>query len=232
MRNASLILLTLVSCLVAPTAFARSPDTFEEDYHRPALIDSPMWWALELKMGPYVPGNGKDKAFNQVFGNDKGWLLSAEVDVTLYHIPYVGQFNVGGMFGWSAYDAKAKAADNSQTSEVTKLTLLPLTALAVLRVDALARYTVVPLTFAGKAGWDFIPWSTETGKTNSAHGFNNGFRWDAQVAFELDFFDRQGARRTDEDWGINHTFLLFDYFQSFSQGTGDRTYQIGLGMQF
>lgn len=232
MRNAQLMLLTLVACLVAPTAFARAPDTFEEDYAKPALIDSPMWLAVEFKLGPYIPGNGDNRAFKGTFGNDKGWMLSLELDVTLFHIPHVGQINLGGGFGWSAYDAKAVDNNGDNTSETTKLTLLPFSALAILRIDALARYTVLPLTFAGKVGGDFVAWSTETGGKEEAHGVNTGLRWAAQAAFELDFFERQAARRMDEEWGVNHTFLLFEYYQSMTEGTGDRTYQFGLGAQF
>ena len=36
----------------------------------------------------------------------------------------------------------------------------------------------------------------------------------------------------DEEWGINHTFILFELYQSMTHGTGHRTYQIGLGTQF
>ena len=48
--------------------------------------------------------------------------------------------------------------------------LFPLSALAVLRVDALARLTVVPLTFAGKLGYDFVRWKSTTGKRTDADG--------------------------------------------------------------
>jgi hypothetical protein len=57
-------------------------------------------------------------------------------------------------------------------------------------------------------------------------------RWAVQGAFELDFFDIQAARRMDDEWGINHTFLLFEYFESKTKGTGDRSFSFGLGMQF
>jgi hypothetical protein len=233
MRNASLYVLTLVGCLMASgTAFARAPDTFEEDYAKPILIDSPMWWAFELKVGPYIPGDGDSRSFRRAFGSDRGWLLGMELDLTLLHIPYVGQFNIGAGFGWANYDAKARDDSNQRSSETTELTLYPMSALAVLRVDALARNTVIPMTFAGKLGADFVRWKASTGKADDADGVNIGLRWGAQAAFELDFFEGQTARRMDEDWGINHTFLLFEYFQSMTESTGDRTFQFGLGAQF
>jgi hypothetical protein len=229
MRKASLLVVTLVGWFVASTAFARAPDTFEEAYHEPQIVDSPMWWAVELKLGPYRPDNTQQK---QIFGNDRGWLLSLEADVTFLHIPYVGQLQAGLGWGWAKYDGKARLADNSKSGETTTLTIYPISALAVLRVDALARNTVIPLTFAAKLGYDFVRWTTDTGKSNDANGLNTGFRWGGQAALELDFFDHQAARRLDEEWGINHTFLLFEYFDSNTKGTGDATFQFGLGLQF
>ena len=230
MRRASLWLLTLVSWALASGAMARAPDTFEEEYAEPIIIESPMWMAFELKIGPYRPGY---PAFKESFGSDKGWLLSTELDVTLYHIPYVGQLNLGAGWGWANYDAKAAIIPGgSPSGEKTELTLYPLSALAVLRVDALARYTVVPFTFAGKLGGDFVRWKANTGGNNDGNGLNKGLRWGAQAALELDFFDGRSARRLDDDWGINHTFLLFEYFESKTKGTGDRSFQFGLGLQY
>jgi hypothetical protein len=230
MRIASLLALTLLSCLVSTKTFARAPDTFEENYSKPALFASPMWWALELKLGPYIPGD--NSAFRQTFRSDKGWMLNVELQVTVLHIPKVGQFNLGGGFSWGTYDAKARDDNGNLTSETTELTLFPMSALAVLRVDTLARETVFPLTFAGKVGADFVRWKTTTGKRTDADGINIGMRWGAQVAFELDFFEQQAARRMDEEWGINHTFLAFEYYQSMTKSTGDRTWQLGFGAQF
>ena len=76
MRKASLLFVTLVGWFVASTAFARAPDTFEEAYHEPQIVDSPMWWAAELKLGPYRPDNNQQQ---KSFGNDRGWLLGLEV---------------------------------------------------------------------------------------------------------------------------------------------------------
>jgi hypothetical protein len=229
MRKASLLFVTLVGWSVVSTAFARAPDTFEEAYHQPQIVDSPMWWAAELKLGPYRPDNSQQQSS---FGNDRGWLLALEFDITVYHIPYVGQLGVGAGWGWAQYDGKARLADGTKSGETTKLTLYPLSALGVLRIDALARNTVVPVIFAGKIGYDFVRWTTSTGKADDSNGLNKGLRWALQAGLELDFFDHQAARRLDEEWGINHTFLMFEYFDSNTKGTGDRSFTFGLGLQF
>jgi len=233
MRQASLLILTLLASTFAASAHARAPDTFEEDFHPPIIIESPQWFAFEFKVGPYRPGKGDP--FANIFKSDRGWMLSIELDATIYHVPYVGQLNVAGGWGLGNYDGKALLEGSNPpiaSGETTELTLYPLTALGVLRIDSLARYTVVPLTFAGKLGYEWVRWKAETGGSTDAKGFNKGLRWGAQAAFELDVLEMSSARRLDDDYGINHTYLLFEYYESDTKGTGDRTFQFGLGIQF
>lgn len=230
MRKASLLLLALVGLVMSSRAAARAPDSFEEQYAEPIIIETPMWFAFELKLGPFRPGSA---AFRDSFPDDRGWLLSTELDVTAYHIPYVGQLNVGLGWGWANYDGTTETARTGAPSgETTEFTIYPMSLLAVLRVDALARMTVVPLTIAGKLGYDFVRWKAATGSQTDGSGLNTGLRWGAQAAFELDILDRKSARRLDDDFGINHTFLLFEYFGSMTKGTGGNSFQFGLGLQF
>ena len=230
MRKASLFGVALVVCWSAiSTAFARAPDTWEEAYHRPQVVESPLWWTAELKLGPYEPNNSQQRS---AFGNDRGWLLALEIDLKIVQIPYVGHFALGAGWGWANYDGKAKLENQTSSGEKTELTIYPMNSLGVLRIDALARHTVVPVVFAGKLGYDFVRWTTSTGKTDDGRGLNKGLRWALQAGLELDFFDHQAARRLDEEWGINHTFLMFEYFDSNTKGTGDRTFSFGLGLQF
>ncbi|HEY6878116.1 MAG TPA: MXAN_2562 family outer membrane beta-barrel protein [Polyangiales bacterium] len=224
------LLIAALSFFAASRVSARAPDTFEEDHHPPLEVDSPMWMGLELRVGPYRPGNTTE--FQKVFLNDRGWMLNAEFDVTLLHIPWVGQLNGAFNWGWATYDAHALGADGRRVDAKTEFTVYPIGLLGVLRIDALARHTVVPLTFAGKLGYELVRWKAETEKHKDGDGLNRGLRWGAQAAFELDWFDRGTARRLDEDWGVNHTYLLFEWYDSRTKGTGDNTFTFGLGAQF
>ena len=235
MRSVLVLLVGLFTLSIVATAEARAPDSFEEAYNKPIIIESPMWLAFELKLGPYLPGmSGPAKqAFQDTFGSKKGWLLNLELDVTLWHIPYVGQLNVGASWGWVNYSAKAiDAMTGARSGENTTFTLYPLSALAVVRVDALARYTVIPITFAAKVGPEWVRWTSSTGTQTDGSGFNHGVRWAAQAAFELDYFDANTARRMDEDYGVNHTYILFEFYESNTKNTGNRTFNIGLGAQY
>jgi hypothetical protein len=229
MRKALLWTLALGCWASASGALARAPDTWEENYAPPVIIESPMWFEFELKIGPYQPTY---YAFKQTFGSDRGWLLSTELDITAYHVPYVGQLNVGLGWGWVNYDAKAVGLSGEASGETTEMTFYPMSLLAVLRVDALARHTVIPLSFAAKLGPDFVRWKAKTGDSTDGDGLNVGLRWGAQVAFELDIFDEKSARLLDEDFGINHPLFVFEYFDSLTEGTGGRSFQVGLGLLF
>jgi hypothetical protein len=230
MRKLSALLVAAFSLCSTSLAAARAPDTFEEDYHPPVVIDSPMWVTWEFRFGQYTPDTG---AFRDAFPSDKGWLYGAEVDLTAYKIPYVGQLAGGLGFGWAKYSAKASVIPGGQASgETTKLTLFPVSALAVLRIDGLARHTKVPLTFAAKLGADFLRWKASTGSNNDGAGLNIGLHWALQGALELDFIDRRSSRRLDDDFGINHTFIFGELMESKTEALGDRTFQFGLGAQF
>ncbi len=232
MRRAWIVLLlSCLPCMLANRAEARAPDTFEEDFHEPIIIDSPMWFALEVKLGPYQPS--KTQLFETVFENDRGWMLNVELDFTVYHIPYVGQLNAAAGWGWAKYDAHTPLANGTGVAgETTEFTVYPLSALGVLRVDSLARYTVVPLVFAGKVGYEWVRWKGATGSAKAHEGLNDGLRVGVQGALELDFLARGGARQLDEDWGINHVLLLVEYYKSATNGVGDKTFSLGLGFQF
>jgi hypothetical protein len=212
----------------ASTAHARAFDTWEENYAEPVIIESPMWFALELKLGPYQPNY---PAFKDTFGSDRGWLLATELDFTAYRIPYVGLLSVGLGWGWVNYDAKAAALPSGTSGEDTEMTFYPMNLLGVLRIDALARHTAVPLTVAGKIGSDFVRWKAKTGGANDGDGVNIGLRWGVQAALELDFIDERATRRLDEDFGINHTYFLFEFFDSNTEGTGDQSFLFGVGLQ-
>lgn len=232
MGRVLLALFAVVSCSLAASAHARAPDTFEEDYAPPILIDSPQWWAFELRLGPYQPAL---RIPAQTFENDKGWLLNLEVDVTLWHIPYnIGQINVAGVFGYAKYDARARLAadENMLSDETTEFKIFPLALLGVVRIDALARHTVVPVTFAVKLGYEWVRWKAETGGAADASGFNRGFRYGLQAALELDFLNRDAARSLDEDFGINHTYLFYEFIESKTKGTGDAAHTFGIGAVF
>ncbi len=213
-----LVLATLTSLWV--TSSAQADDYLDElelaDTKR--TIGSPERFAFELRIGPYNPDTGVDAA-NDLFVDDAGLLLALELDVFAYHIPYVGPIGLGFGFGWADYEGTASTATGAQSGEETHLTLFPLSGMLVLRIDTLARHLRIPFVFAGKIGLDAIVWDSDTGERDDANNISLGLRWAAQVALELDFIQPSSARRLDEEWGINHSFLFFEIFGSGADST-------------
>lgn len=180
-------------------------------------------FGFELRFGPYAPdvSNG---AFDTAFRNDPGLLIGFEIDGYPVRIPYVGLLGAGVGFSWAGYSDGAfftEDGNEMRADEDTTLDLFPLSALLVLKVDVLAREVGIPLVFTGKFGGDMIFWQTATGDSDKHSGYSPGLRWAAQVALELDILERQAARTLDEEWGINHTFIFFEYFGSTAGFTGD-----------
>lgn len=211
--------------LLAASLFAATPaqaqDTWTNDWEGDVEdVASPEHFGIEARFGQYTPdvGNG---AFAQYFGSDKGPIWAFEFDAVLYRIPYVGTLSVGTGFGRASYAAGAiDSSTGTQLAggEQTKLTLVPFSLLAVIRIDTLARQFRLPFVFTGKLGEDFTLWTASTGAVTDATGLSWGLRWGAQLGLELDFFDRAAARALDEQWGINHAFLFGELFGVSGQG--------------
>ncbi|MEZ4256315.1 MAG: MXAN_2562 family outer membrane beta-barrel protein, partial [Polyangiales bacterium] len=188
-----------------------------ELYGERRSVESPERFALELRIGAYTPDVGN--AFS-IFNGDIGPWIGAEFDVMIARIPYVGLFGVGAAFGWVHYTGSAFLAGSSTSvTEETTLTLFPLSALAVLRVDVLARELRIPFLFTGKLGGDAILWDSNTGSRNVANNVSWGLHWAAQAALELDFLDPGSARTLDSEWGINHSFAFFELFGTTADST-------------
>jgi len=229
--SARTTLATFASCLVLLGPAAASAQYFDDSVSEHHEIGSPEGFALELRIGPYEP----DDANIGSLYDDEGPLLAFEFDVMFLPIPYVGRAGLGFGLGWSRYTAKAATVAGEETQEELAFVIVPMTGVAVLRIDVLARELNIPFIFTGKLGLDAISWDSNRGETDEDDGITFGLHWAAQVALELDFFDRQAARALDEEWGINHTFLFFEYFGAEARGApvvGDRTWSAGLGFLF
>ena len=199
-------------------------------------IESSEYFAWELvRVGLHPPAINGD-AFDRFFGDDLGPMISTEFDVLPFRIPYVGRIGIGVGFGWAEFSGYTCVAPDciTQTDEETSLRLLPLSTLAVLRIDVLAREFNVPLLVTGKIGLDSIFFRLDTGLVTTTENVSLGLRWAVQAAFELDVINRRAARALDQEWSINHSFLFFELYGSSANsqlpvGT-DLGWAAGLGL--
>lgn len=201
---------------------------------------SPERFAAEFRIGLYQPPIGPP--YQALFESDRGPLVAGEIDAWAYRIPYVGLIGPGFGFGWAKYVGHLCAAGSTDCSmtatEKATFRLYPMYAAAVLRIDALARYLDIPFVFTGKAGVDYWRFhSSGGGEGNNFRAGAWGFHWAAQIALELDVFERSAANRLDAEWGINHSYLFFELYGSTARDgsftVGDSlAWVAGLGLTF
>lgn len=227
--------------------------------------------AIEMRFGPYHPdvdqgvpglvpneasGIGHDGPYHHIFGDDRRFMVGLEVDWQALHVPHFGSVGIGGSISYTASSgaAKFKNGPNAGTDSVenSTLTLWPFTALAVVRVDMLARDFGIPIIPYGKAGIGVAYWSATNGRgvatsqaedfTKQPHdggtlgrGHTNGFVYAVGAQLLLDFLDRQAAKTFAAEQGVLHTHLFLEYtvtqfhglLQTGSMWVGDKTWNLG-----
>lgn len=227
MRLASWALLT---ALVSFTAVPAAAQTVDDLAPPPRDFSSAERLTLELRIGPYQPDLAE---FDTFFSDDDGLLLSLELDVIGFRLKDILYLSGGGLIGWANYKGVAFDSAGARTSEETELEIIPLSLLAVARVDALARKLGIPFILTGKLGYMWMNWSMQTGGTDRADGWSLGLTYAGQIALDLDSLDRAQARVLDEEWGINHSFVFFEVFGFEASGDsfdlGGLSWTAGLG---
>lgn len=207
-------------------------------------------FALELRMGPYLPnvdsefgGNGP---FTQYFGKKRRVALGLEFDWLPFVVPDVLRFGPGAAVMYTTIggkpfynDGKREAAE----SQTTSLRVFPHWVGAVLRVDALDRNTFIPLVFAAKLGFAHALWWTEDVPRNSpAHdgtrgrGRSYGYYYGLGAYLDMGFLDDVSRKRMDAFLGINRSYLFGELYSLNLDGFGasnimdlsDRSWVLGL----
>jgi hypothetical protein len=233
--------LALGAGAIAPAlALAETPPPPPPAFDQPLPPDrswvTPERMTIEFRIGPYSPSMSGNDAFKTFFNSDSGPLLALELDVIGYRLKDILYLSGGAGIGTAGYHAKTLNSSGMATSEDTSLSLLPLNLLAVARLDVLARKLSIPFILTGKLGYSWTHWSTDSGGSANHSGWSLGVLWAAQLALDLDTFDKRAARAMDEEWGINHSFVFFELFGFEPNGKsleiGDRTWCAGLGFVF
>ena len=242
----ALLIASLGSLFVASNASAQ---TFDSSTPPPRNPNS--HWAVELRFGPYRPQ--VDRAFsnaapyNQVFGDTTRYMIGGEVDYRPIHIPHVGSVGIGGMFGYTKATANANYSDGTgKSAEDTAFSVWVLSALAVVRIDAIARETWFPIVPYGKVGPAMGLWTASNGTgTSEVNGTKGAGRTYGMVyalggMFMLDVIDRQAAKTFSAEQGVNHTYFFGEFTMAEVSGlgqtgamqVGDRTWTLGLAAEF
>jgi len=232
---------------IAVAAFALSPTVAA------AYIPSPQYGVFELKFGPYTPNVDDEPAirdsggspYSDVFGNDSMFLTCIEVDWQFLQLEGIN-LGVGGSLGFMQAYAKSKTESGGESADYTVLNVMPFALLAVIRVDALADLANVPLVPFFKVGLDWYLWWILGGGQESQTAGTMGWQIGGGLMIQLDWIDRMTARTFDNEVGVNHSYLFFEYtypqiegfgrdgymYLSATDMGGSGTWALGLALEF
>lgn len=249
--------LALLATLGATAAARAQQDRVDPLGERDHGIHSPQHFAFELRFSPYKPDIDSDPAlkgatpYETVFGSAPRFFIGAEFDWQALRIPHLGTFGPGVSAGYTHASDPAQFTmphDGSTLSgETTSLSIYPLAAMAVLRVDALWREVGIPLVPYAKVGIAYALWraSNTLGTSSfmgvSGRGASFGTHVAAGISLNLNPFDAYAAQNFDDAMGVNGTYIFGEWtredynglgFQSDPLRVGGTNWTFGLAFEF
>jgi hypothetical protein len=216
-----------------------------------AYVPSPQYGAFEIKFGPYRPNVDQEPGLSgspyaDMFGaKESMFLTELELDWQFFRIIDVS-FGLGGSFGFMQEYARSQTVSGATSNDFTVLNVMPFALLGVIRIDALADELGVPLIpyFKGGINW-YLWWILGAGQTQEKGG-TLGWQIQPGLALRLDGFDKMSARTFDNETGVNHSFIFFEFTYAVVEGLGQAnhmylspmdlvphgTFLAGLGIEF
>jgi hypothetical protein len=239
MKKSVVLLATLACQLFGAQVFAQGVDEFGAygGLERRGKNRSAQEAAFEFRVGPYRPHVDDDLTgtpYEDTFGNDTRWHAGIEVDWQLLRLPDTLSFGPGIGIAYTHASAEAPlASGNGLSAQQTTLGIVPFHLVGVLRLDAIADRTMVPLVPYAKLGLGYALWWSSIGEKASrvdgevARGASYGLVYALGVVFRLDPLDPGSAASADASLGINHSGVFIEWFNSSLDGFGSGKMQVG-----
>jgi hypothetical protein len=173
-------------------------------------------------------------------------MFGLEGDWQAIRIPHFGTLGPGLQISFATFSqfALLEADPTQRSAQPTNSWFLPMSALAVLRIDVLAREVKIPLVPYFKLGGTMTLWETTDGtgvavaNGVAGQGISTGFFGAAGLMILLNPIAPQTALDMDNSTGVNHAYLFGEWIlsdvSSCDQGleTGDSTWQAGITLEF
>jgi hypothetical protein len=234
------------------------PDGTRRD--RAGRPGSPLRFALEFKMGPYLPdvdrkytGTGLGP-YATIFGrtDSSGRAIDEPKPFPMPVLAFDWQFvylagplGVGVQAGFFRDKAQALVTEPVEgeslrsAADQTSFSMVPLALLLSYRFELLADRLRVPLVPYGKAGLAYSFYWVKSGSGDIARNSRDeagrggvpGFQVNGGAMLRLDFIEPGTAKKLDNLTGINHTYLFGEYQWSRVDGFG-RSISVGDGTWF
>jgi len=213
---------------------------------------SPQHFALEFRFSPYRPDVDSEftrpdrHPYKDFFGTGRHLLSQLEFDYQI--IRHVGSLGVGASVGYfKATGNNLITGTDMVSADSSSLRLIPFAASLVYRFDLPYERLNIPLVPYGKLGLDYVLWTINNGNgevpsSQGGRGQGGTLGWHAAVGLSLalDWFDQHAANQFDEELGVNHTHLFFEYGHMAINGlgqanrlhVGDDTWTAGMLFEF
>lgn len=214
------------------------PDRTRRD--RAGRPGSPQRFALEFKMGPFLPDVDRDYAgpglgpYATVFGRtdstgqaiDQPKAFPMPVVAFDWQFVYLaGPLGIGVQAGFFRDKAQALIAEPMEgeslrsSADSTTFGMIPLALLLSYRLEILPDKLRVPLVPYAKAGLAYSIYWVKSGSGNLARNSRGeagrggvpGFQVNAGAMLRMDFLEPGTAKKLDNVTGINHTYLFGEY---------------------
>lgn len=228
-------LLAVIALLAAQARLARAQTVVRGQAPPLGYQPTPQRFAAELRLGPYRPDidgqvGRSPGPQEQYFGDKRRLMFQAELDYQFFQ--RFGTLAVGvsgGYFSESGQSFVEGGAPGERANDTTRLTIYPLAASLVYRLDVAARLWKVPLVPYGKVGLDYWIWrvtdgngrvATSTNPSGRGAGASPGFHLSAGLSLLLDILDPSGARALDRESGVNHTYAFVEVTRVDANGLG------------
>jgi hypothetical protein len=248
---------TVLTVLVATPRASRAQDFAQEasivegeTYNR---YKSPQHFAFELTFGPYIPDidsefNGVRTPYKDYFGSGANLLTRVEFDYQFWH--RYGSLAAGLGVGYFSVTGNSPVANGTglPSGDQSQLKIIPVSLSAVYRFDYFLQERGFPLVPFAKLGLDWAYWQNTDGNGNIADADSSGrgrggtLGWHVAggMALVLDFLDPDASHDFDQDLGVNHTALTFEFYHADISGlgqadrlhVGDTNWTLGLLLEF
>ncbi len=212
---------------------------------------SPQHFAFELRLGPYFPRsdeNVEGTPTKDFFGDKKRLYIGAEFDWQIVRIPLLGTAGVGFGLGYTRLSGSnlvpGGAVPDGDVDQSSTLTIIPMYAVGVLRVDEAALRYGIPIVPYGKLGFGYALWNVNDGvglarneAGISGRDRSTGVQSALGAMFLLDVLDLAAARSLDVGSGVNHSYVFLEWSRSSlgsggEMNVGANTWVAGLALEF
>jgi hypothetical protein len=204
---------------------------------------------VEFRIGPYRPRVDSDFAtatpYNDAFGPKRPISIGLEADWLPLHIPHFGSFGGGLGVHWFNRNGIAPFTSGEPGSaHPDRLWIVPIYAVAVLRVDVLKREFRIPIVPYVKGGLSTGIWEARDANHISEDagvkglGFETGLQFQAGAMLHLNPLAPQMAADMDNSTGVNDAYLFAEWWvsdvDSFGKGMqiGVNTWMVGVAIEF